>query len=288
MAKAGDLIYVSTQPDRRQPLVEVYTWEKHEYVGRLTDANKPQFLCSDNAGDVFVPDRSTSQIFEYAHGGTSPIAILQDAGHSPRACGSDRVTGDLAVVDDDDIAIYRNASGTPARYTDVHFADYAFCGYDDKGNLYVDGRKPSEHEQKPFILAEIPKGLTTFTEITLEPLNAIPHEPGSVQWDGKYMAIGDAKHNEAIQFKISGSVGTRQDTAYLDLGDGRVHQFWIPRFGRNAHRQATHIVAAQFLVGDRYNAGDVGFWTYPKGGYPNHLLVGPDRPLGVTVSIATK
>jgi hypothetical protein len=288
-AKAENLIYVSTFPYQGKSVVEVYSWAKREYVGMLTDAVNPRFLCSDKAGNVFVTDYDTSQIFEYAHGGTSPIAILKDEGHSPRACGSDGVTGDLAVVDADDIAIYRNASGDPTRYTDVHFAKYRFCGYDDKGNLLVDGTKPSEHEVQHFILAELPKGGKSLTEISLEPLNFIPNEPGSVQWDGKYMAVGDAWNNTANQFKITGSTGSHQGTAHLDLGEGLVQQFWIPKFGNGTRNpQASQIVAAQFLVGSRHDPGDIGFWDYPNGGVPKHLLVSPDHPDGITVSILRK
>jgi hypothetical protein len=287
-SKAGDLIYVSTAADQRAPLVEVYSWAKHEHVGDLTDAALPRFLCSDTAGDVFVPDHKTSQIFEYAHGGTSPIAILQDTGHSPRACGSDPVTGDLAVVDSDDIAIYQNASGTPARHTDSRFAEYNFCGYDDEGDLFVDGTTPAEHAWERFILAEIPKGQTIFTKITLQPQNAIPSEPGSVQWDGKYLAVGDAQRNEALQYKITGSTGAHQHTSYLDFGRGRVHQFWIAGSRHGTHHGATEIIGAQYVVGDRFEFGDVGFWAYPKSDQPKYLLDRPYHPLGVTVSIAPK
>jgi hypothetical protein len=63
---------------------------------------------------------------------------------------------------------------------------------------------------------------------------------------------------------------------------------FAPKFGRNTHSQATHILAAQFLIGARHDFGDIGFWNYPNGGEPNHLLLGPDNPSGITVSVATK
>jgi hypothetical protein len=290
MAKKENLIYVSTSPYQGIPVVEVYSWGKRERIGDLRDAANPRFLCSDKTGDVFVPDSGTSQIFEYAHGGTSPIAVLKDTDYSPRACSSDAVTGDLAVVDYDakgyGIAIYQNASGTPIRHSDERFKTLAFCGYDATGNLFVDGISNSPTLFTDFILAEFPKGGKSFTEIKLEPANFIPHRPGSVQWDGRYMAVGDAGDNTALQYRITGSTGTHQGTAYLDLGEGLVHQFWIPKFGDRV--LTAHIVGAQFLVGARHDFGDIGFWNYPNGGYPNHLLVGPDHPLGITVSVASK
>ncbi len=285
-AKTKRLLYVSTFPFQGVPDVEVYTWGQRTLVGRLMGFNSPQYLCADKAGNVFIPDAGASQIFEYAHGGTSPIAILNDFDHSPTACFSDAVTGDLAVVDHDvkggGIAIYQKASGNPTREYIANFKTYAFCGYDGAGDLFVDGKDPSERT----VLAELRKDSKSWTDIKLEPLNFIPLEPISVQWDGKYMAIGDANSNTADQFEITGSTGTLQGETDLDGGEGEVRSFWIPRFGRG-NPQATHIVAAQFLF-SRFYFGDIGFWDYPKGGLATHLIAGPDHPLGVTVSVGTK
>ncbi|MBV8345093.1 MAG: hypothetical protein JO190_08910 [Candidatus Eremiobacteraeota bacterium] len=281
------LLYVSTFPFRGTAGVEVYSWDHRTNVGELTGVENPRHLCSDKAGNVFVPDSGKKEILKYAHGGTSPIAILKDAGRNPWACSSDPVSGDLAVADGTidgvggDIAIYRKASGKPTRYTDPRFASYVACGYDDAGNLFIDGTRttwePLPHAQ----FAEIFKGSTSFTEITL---NRRVAEPGSVQWDGKDVAVGDG--DVVYRFKIMGSTGTFQGSTDLFGGNGPVHQFWIPRFGR-VNAPATRIVAGQYHFFP-YEPGDVGFWAYPHAGPPLHLLMGPDHPDGVTVSEATK
>jgi hypothetical protein len=283
-ATAETLLYVSTYPFQAVPVVNVYSWQRREEVGTLMGFHAPQHLCADKAGNVFIPDAGASRIFEYAHGGTSPIATLHDTLHTPRACSVDRVTGDLAVVDagtSGDIAIYRNASGNPTRHYDTHFANFDFCGYDDAGNLFVDGTNHMER----FRFAEIPKGSRFLMGVNLD-----QHiiTPGSVQWDGKYMAVGDEVGNFVFQFAITGSTGTEKGRTDLDGGEGPVRQFWIPRFAKShVNPQGTHIVAAQFHFA-RFDFGDVGYWDYPAGGAITHKIVGPDHPLGVTVSIGAK
>ncbi|HVR46708.1 MAG TPA: hypothetical protein VMT95_08780 [Candidatus Binatia bacterium] len=92
----------------------------------------------------------------------------------------------------------------------------------------------------------------------------------------------------AYQFKISGSTATYQGRADLAGGEGPVRQFWIPRFGhRLVNPQAKHIVAGQFHF-SRFDPGDVGYWDYPHGGLATHIILGPDHPVGVTVSIVPK
>lgn len=51
--------------------------------GTLTGFVRPQGECVDNAGDVFTADNGASNIADYAHGGTSPIAVLNDPGYVP-------------------------------------------------------------------------------------------------------------------------------------------------------------------------------------------------------------
>ena len=59
-----------------------------------------------------------------------------------------------------------------------------FLGYDKTGNLFVDGYDSSYK----FHYAELPAGGSSFTDITL---SQTPVGSGNVQWDGKYMAVGD-------------------------------------------------------------------------------------------------
>lgn len=76
------------------------------------------------------------------------------------------------------VAIYKAAKGAPKLFTDYSFYDILFCGYDDRGNLYVDGSyKPSTG----FVVAELQKGGNALSAITL---NQSILSPGGVEWDG--------------------------------------------------------------------------------------------------------
>jgi hypothetical protein len=277
-AAGENLVYISTFPFSRVPDVEVYTFGERKFVGDLHGTDSPQRLCSDKTGNVFVPAGPDAKVLEYAHGATTPIATFHDAEHSPYACSADKVTGNLAVLDGE-VTIYPNASTKPTRHRDVKFASYSFCGYDDSGNLFVDGTDGSGR----VAFAELPKGTNSFIDIHL---GHYVENPGSVQWDGKYVVVGSG--DTVYQYSISGSTAKLEGSTNLLGGDGPIEQVWIPKFGNRAvDPQAKHILAAQFHF-VRFEPGDVGFWNYPIAGSPTHLLTGPDHPIGVTVSIAPK
>src|SRR5579862_4757435 len=93
-----DLLYASGLFEYPLPPfgVEVFSYPKGSVVGQLKFQGLPLRLCSDRSGDVFIPvltSRSNNNfIYEYAHGGTEPIAILTDSG-VPFGCAVDPTTG---------------------------------------------------------------------------------------------------------------------------------------------------------------------------------------------------
>jgi hypothetical protein len=112
-AKKQDLLYISDVSDNE---VTVYSYPSGKLEGTLTGFEVPTGLCSDKAGDVFVTDFEASEILEYAHGGTTPIATLSDPGQWPSGCSVDPMTGNLAVSNDEtpsvgegNLAIYAHA-----------------------------------------------------------------------------------------------------------------------------------------------------------------------------------
>src|ERR1700722_7885661 len=54
------------------------------------DTTNEEGLCSDKHGNVFAPH--VNFIYEYAHGGTTPIATLGDEGYRPVGCSVDPTT----------------------------------------------------------------------------------------------------------------------------------------------------------------------------------------------------
>ena len=89
---------------------------------------------------------------EYKHGGKKRIQTLTMSRYVAVDCSVDPTTGNLAVTwnrsasSENYIAIYKDASGSPTLYgLNDDFVFY--CGYDNKGNLFVDGQVGSRSEE---------------------------------------------------------------------------------------------------------------------------------------------
>ena len=142
-AKAGSLLYIT---DSGSNTVLVYSYPALKLVGTLTGFTNPQGDCVDKARNVWIVNTEASQLLEYAHGGTTPIATLDDPNQYPVGCAFDSTTGELAVSNfystngpPGSISIYKNASGSPTLYTPPNFAVVYYLGFDPKGTLYLDG-----------------------------------------------------------------------------------------------------------------------------------------------------
>ncbi len=259
----------------------VFSYPGGTLVGELADSNTPLGECVDKSGDVFVvdfgDDGGTAGVVEYAHGGTSPIATLSDPGYSPVACSIDPTTGNLAVTDDSFgsdgsgvVAIYADAKGDATNYTDPKVTYMNFCGYDDKGNLFVDGQYLGAFE-----FAEMLKGSSSFKRIKLA---QAPASPLKLQWVGKYIALA-ASNTVIDHVAVKGSKGTVVGTTLLNgPASGSEGQFWI---------QGNTVISP-------YESGtgpaEIGFWKYPTGGRVRKNIDGSEfndaEPVGTVVSPA--
>lgn len=260
-AKKKPLLYVSSALTE---YVYVYSYADQKLVGTLTGFGLPYGLCADKAGNVWIVDDGHQQIVEYKHGGASPIATLGDPGEYPEGCSVDPTTGNLAVTNfystsgDGSISVYAHASGNPANYSDPSIANFRFCGYDDKGNLFADGVKISS----AFAFAELPKGGSSLTIIALQ---QNIEWPGGVQWDGKYVAVGDT--DAGIIYRTNGAGGKVKGST--TLGDANyVNQFWI---------------AGKTVVAPSQDGSNVGLYTYPAGGAPTKTI-SVEEPFGAALS----
>lgn len=268
-----DLLYIS---DAGSNHVYVYALPSRKLTQTLSGFDEPQGECSDAAGNVFITNTQKSEIVEYAHGGTQPIQRLKDQGYYPVGCAVDGSTGNLAVTNlfatknkYGSVAIFKNASGSPTQYTDSSIYYYYFCGYDDAGNLYLDGYTPDS----TFAFALLPSGSGTFLNIAL---NQPIYFPGTVQWTGKWVMVGDQQDrqsNESVlyEFKIRGSIGYLENFTALN--------------------EATDVVQA-WLQGKTVYApdaerADVGLYHYVAGGNPFNTIAGLSSPVGATVSVAS-
>ena len=282
-ARSHNLVYISDgSGSSASNEVYVYSYPEGKLKGTLTDVDNPQGMCVDGAGDVWVTNNSgTTGLTEFAHGGTTPIATLSDSGELPDGCAIDPTTGNLAVTSlctypscgrGGDLAIYKNATGTPKTYSDPSIRDFYFCGYDENGNLFLDGAG-----QHGSTLAELSNGSSSLVNIKLDFVTI--DYPGGVQWDGKYVAVGDqvyygSQAGVIYRIKVKGSVGKPVGETVLSDPSQPVNigQFWI---------QGSRIVGPSFPA-------SAGIWHYPAGGPPIRILPGeaPYGPIGAVVSLA--
>jgi hypothetical protein len=273
-ASGTDLVYVSGQskggPGRGY--VYVYSYPDGKQLGKLTGLFLPTGECVDKTGNVFITNSGGDHIAEYAHGGTKPIALLKDPRVEPSDCAIDSTTGDLAVTnfqsvsDRGGVSIYKGAKGAPIVYSYKNIYYWYNCGYDDKGNLFVDGR---DHAGK-FRFAELPKSSNAFIAITLDKRLGFP---GSVQWDGKYITVEDQSTSKIHRFVMTGKFGTEIGSTALGSATDVVES-WIT---------GSAVIGSNSDLKGHYS---IRFWRYPGGGQPTKIITGQKVALGVTVSLA--
>jgi hypothetical protein len=280
---SGDLLYVDQGYSfgQHHGVVVIYTYPGNAFVAKFTVSN-PSYppattegICSDKKGDVFIEAEYYygTTIYEYAHGGTAPIATLIDGGNGyAMDCASDPKTGNLAVVSRAapnsslaDVTIFKHAKGTPSTYTVPGINAYYSSGYDSQGDLFVEGNTASGIE-----LAELTSGASTFTKITL---NKTLEREGAVQWDGKYITVQDGV--VIYRVSISGSTATV-------VGTTRTRHRSEP--GRLDYIYHDQIIAPD---GKEHQDGRIGFWSYPTGKPVGVLVVnGVSNLYSATVSVA--
>ena len=194
----------------------VLSYPDGKLVGELTGV-QGLAACSDSKGNVFISEQS--DVVEYAHGGTSPIATYNTAYNPPSGCSVDPESGDLAVVNGGYVAVFPAGSKNPTSYDTMLNAQY--CGYDNDGNLFVDG-----FDGQSVGLSELPKGSDGFEMLSFEQNYG---DPGQIQWDGKYLSYesqGKGKpticssRSRVLQRKLLGRLfeeGPELAEALLDL-----------------------------------------------------------------------
>jgi hypothetical protein len=224
---------------------------------------------------IYIP----GGVYEYAHGGGTPIAELGLLYDYPNGCSVNPKTGALAVVAGPShigaaVAVYRHSSkrgwGLARGYSIPSMASSDFCGYDDKGNLFVDGKASSG----AFALAELPTGAKNFIAVSV---TQSPGAPGQVQWDGKHLAVGDTGVSPSIiyEFDISGSNANKVGTTTLK-NSTKVEQFWI---------QGGRVIAPDVGAScGQTQRGCIFIYNYPAGGVPMKTIELP-AAFGSTVSL---
>lgn len=247
----NDLLYVS---DPATGDIYVQTYPRNKYVEALTGFYPAPGMCSDNKGNVWVANPTYANLVKFVHGGKKIVATLNDPGQYPVGCAINGNTGELAAVNGTtasggagSVSIYAKARGVPTVIP--AFQHSAYDGYDNNGNLFVDGSDGSESE-----LGEVVKGQNVVTQLTLK--GATLRTPGDMQYALGSLAVGDQGLNSTdsgiYRVRVSGS--TAQVVGIVDLKNSdRIGPFVI--LGKR-HR---------IICGDTTN-GQVLVYDYPAGG----------------------
>lgn len=268
------------------PSTCVYAYPSGKLVGTLDVGGEG--LYSDRNGNVFFADPYNSTMIEYAHGGTFPIALLDDPGYQPHSCSVDPRSGDLAVMNacsvpasadycdgPGNLAIYRGATGSPIFYQDAAMQRYVYGDFDADGNLFIGGAGgPPSY---PFAFTELPRNGPGLIDITVSPkVSAF----GQVQWDGSAITIEEEYPPAVYRLHISGTHARVIGTTHFRGKSMGIGPSWIHG----------NTIIVPYGAHEKYNKF-IGFWQYPDGGKARKRIVnGFVSKLrlfsGVTISVA--
>ncbi len=166
-AKNEDLLYVSSLLSGD---VSVFSYPGGRLVGTLRGLGELTGICVDRSQNVFLATWGggtiTPEVLEYAHGGTSQLAVASSYGPS----------GDGTLV------VYDGGSSHATVYTDRAVYNFFFCTYDSAGNLFVDGEPD---RQTGIVLAELRRGARKLKNLALPKRSAR-------RWRGRVRCSGAA------------------------------------------------------------------------------------------------
>jgi hypothetical protein len=272
-AQHDNLLYVSVQTTcctGSGADLYVFSFPAGKLVGELNVTTDTMFgLCSNANGDVFVTAFDTSDsfassyIYEYAHGGTSPIAKYYDPWESD-ACSVDPTTGNLAVANwytngqsrNANILVYNLTSGKYTQYYDPDVYYYKWCAYDTKGNLYVDSAGFSDHTP----LAVLPKGQSSFTNLSLNS-DVITD---SLQW----------YHGDLVVAGYERSIGPEALLkVHLNGTKGRVERtIALKDYGHEYGSDSQFVIWNGHVISGGYPGYNLHEWLFPEGGFPRRRI----------------
>ena len=284
-ARKWDLLYVAND----NGTVTVYRYFNRQLVGTLTGFNILRGECVDKEGNVFITDAGSSKVFEYAHGDREPLNVISEGKDEPNGCSVDPVTNKLAVANSaysspGNIAVYNAAGKLLHTYSMAkYFYRPLACAYDDRSDLFATGTIGSTDSY----FAELAKRSATFIGVRLLPseTNSSWDFVQSIQWDGKYVEVGE---DSAYRFAITRLGGSRFEGVTSLNGQSSQQESWVTNFSGRPDKQGTQIVAAGG-EGTGRGTGSVMYWKYPAGGAPIASITdGIFYPWGVAVSLKQK
>lgn len=202
---------------------------------------------------------TSSDLVEYTYRGSPTGRTLTETTGLAAGCAVSAKHGDVAVaiLSAGDVVLYKGGNGSGTAISDGLQETY-FVGYDAKGDLFADGIA-----ENAVALVEMPAGKSSFGTVTLP--NTVQF-PGSVQWDGKYLAVTDQSTSDIYRYTISNDTAKLRGAVQLS-GASDCAATWIAQ---------PRVFCAD--VGD----GSATVYKYPAGGASLATLGGSnDVPMGV-------
>jgi len=281
--------------------VDVYDYNNGKQVGQLTAFDGPLGECVDAQGDVYITNSDSGTTVEYAHGGSAPLKTFTTTNGYADGC-SVNSHGDLAVTDyytksgPGQVCIWKRGKGAATCYHEASFGDSDKCyymspaGYDDKGNLFVEGE--DVNRLSTLVCALLKHSTTHPSKMVTLSFNVAINSPSSTMWDGKYITLSDEDANRDFevgiyQATLSGSTLTEVGETVLSQSyyNSTVQQFVVGEKNTPVNRQQGETVVGGAAA---YSSSSfISFWHYPDGGNSYKYIGTPGFvATGVSVSIA--
>jgi hypothetical protein len=247
-------------------------------------------MCSDKDGNAYVTDFATGNVYEIEHATTTVIDSWNSNGEAI-GCSVNPRNGDLAVTNFYDFASPSGTGGVivypgggPSG-TDYPGPGYLWpAGYDRHGNLFAQGNYAGQCPNP--CLAELSAGASTWSLLTVS--GATIYYPAAVEWDGKYLGVGDQEgggtsQSVIYQMSVKNGTATVANSVVPSAGcsGGYVD---IVQWAYDARKPNDLPVkhATQMAAGSSCDAS-VFKWKYPAGGDPTGEIPDGTFPYGLTI-----
>jgi hypothetical protein len=286
IAKLPRLLFIT---DPGAGVADIFTMPGLVLKGQITGLLTPAGACSDRSGNIWITSTLAQTIQQYDRSGVLLNTLFDNEG-LPGSCAVDPTTGNLAVVNLDNVGldagsvlIYPGATGPPTQeLTDPNIELYFFSGYDPSGNLYVNGFAGDGS----YVLDVSPAGSGTLSAVTVS--GGTIFFPGMIQWNkaASDLVLGDQLCNDApgsclYSASVSGSTATITSVTNLEDGLGNP----IGDLAQGVVGPLARMGAAGGSFNDSGDPSSVNRWHFPAGGAPTNFVdSGLVDPVGAALS----